>query len=172
MPFKNDILGVRFLRDFEKRHKGTLFFGRGIKQDAQRWAAVNGRTLSTHFATLEKVITENKNDGKRLWSFYETDGTPGRDPPSHSKRKIYQRPADVQVLGFVNASRATLMAVINAEGETGPPLFVFKGVRLPYRVVLGAGREEVQICATYLPRGARVVMREQNGGVDSENIYR
>ena len=64
------------------------------------------------------------------------------------------------------------MAVINADGETGPPLFVFKGVRLPYRVVLGAGGEEVQTYATYLPREARVAMREQKGGVDSEKFYR
>jgi len=77
--FREGIPGYRFLRDFEKRHESRIVFGRGTRQEAKRWAAVNGETLSTHFATLEKIITDNNIDSSRVWNLDETGGTPGKD---------------------------------------------------------------------------------------------
>ena len=59
----------------------------------------------------------------------ETGGTPGKDIIGAVKEKRYLRRIhrDIVILEFMTASRATLMAVINGDGEAGPPLFVFKG---------------------------------------------
>lgn len=64
------------------------------------------------------------------------------------------------------------MAVFSTDRETAPPLFVCKGARLPFRFVTEAGEKVVQTYSNYLPRGAVLAMRDQNGGVDSENFYR
>jgi len=175
MPFRNGVPGWRFLTDFEKRHRDRIFFGRGTRQEAKRWSAVNGETLSTHFATLEKIISDNNIDSSRVWNLDETGGTPGKDVVGAIKERRYLRrerhQRDIIIPEFVSSSRATVMAVVSAAGDTAPPLFVFKGARLPYRVVEEAGKEVVQTYSTFLPRGSAVAMRDQNGGVDSENFY-
>ena len=71
---------------------------------------------------------------------------------------------------FVRASRITVVPVISAAGETGTPLFVFKGKRMPYRHVVVDGMVRVETYAQCLPRNACVAMREENGGVDSTNF--
>lgn len=42
----------------------------------------------------------------------------------------------MQVPDFERTRRVTLLPVINAAENTGPPLFIFKGASLPYHKVL------------------------------------
>lgn len=74
--------------------------------------------------------------------------------------------SDIRLQEFVNDSRITVLACICGEVETAPPLFVFKGQRPPYRNAI----VNVPIEASYLPKDALVVMRNEVGGVDSANF--
>lgn len=78
---------------------------------------------------------------------------------------------DMRVPDFVRTSRATLLPVINAAGDTGPPLFVLKEAALPYRKVLIKGKVQLETYGSHLPRGAVVAMRCEQGGVDSMHKY-
>lgn len=71
---------------------------------------------------------------------------------------------------FVRTSRATVMAIMNARGDTGPPLFVFKGARPPYRQVVVNGRICTETYASHIPKGSVIAMRDGVGGVDSVNF--
>ena len=63
-----------------------------------------------------------------------------------------------------------MMPAISAGGDTPPPLFVFKGKRLPFREVLNEGRQTLETPADLLPRKSVVCMREERGGVDMHNF--
>jgi len=130
LPFKDGVPGVRFSRAFETRHKNVLYYGRGSRQEAKRWASVNAETVTTHFAQIEKLIEKHGIDSRRMWNLDETGGTPEKDVTGAVKEKRYMRrrgPRDIVIPEFVAASRATLMATVSAAGDTGPPLFIFKG---------------------------------------------
>jgi len=71
---------------------------------------------------------------------------------------------------FSARDRITMMAIISAAGESGPPLFVFKGSRMPYRTVLKNGVAVDDTPACNLPPRSCVALRLENGGVDSENF--
>ena len=59
------------------------------------------------------------------------------------------------------------MPVISASGETAPPLFVFKGLRLPYRTFLRNGEVRTETSLSKLQCGALAAMREENRGIDT-----
>lgn len=71
---------------------------------------------------------------------------------------------------FVRASRMTLMSVVSAASDSGPPLFVFKGKTLPYRDVIVDGVIVTQTYAEFLLRGSCVAVRQEGDGVDSQNF--
>ena len=77
---------------------------------------------------------------------------------------------EMRVAEFTRTARATLMPAISAAGEMGPPLFVFRGLHLPYREAAVDGRIVTQTYASFLPRHACLAVREERGGVDSENF--
>lgn len=72
---------------------------------------------------------------------------------------------------FKNMNRVTVMPVVNVDGEDGPCLFVFKGMSLPDRKVLRAGRVSVKTWAQFLPRNAVTSTRAEFGGVDGYNFF-
>lgn len=65
----------------------------------------------------------------------------------------------MQIPEFVRASRTTVMTFINAESETTPQIFVFKGAKPPYRQVVFDELESSETCASYLLRGPSFLMR-------------
>ena len=110
----------------------------------------------------------------RMWNLDETGTTPGVDTKGETRQRRYVRrrgTREMRVPEFVRTSRATVMPVVSADGQQGPPLFIFKGKRLPFREVVVNGRVEVQTYATFLPHGACLAMREDAGGVDSTNFF-
>ena len=66
--------------------------------------------------------------------------------------------------------RITVMPVISAAGTAGPPLFVLKWKRIPYRTWLRNGRIVYETPASRLPHKAVVAFRAELGGVDSDNF--
>lgn len=136
VPFSDKGPGDKFLRSFKKMHKHQRHCRRPLHQKGQRFRAVNSEFLTTHFASIEKLVKEHNIDAVRTWNLDETGCSPGRDVVSSKSTHLYPKikaSGDVQVPEFLRASLATVMAVINGHGSKGPPLFVFKGASMPYR---------------------------------------
>ena len=55
-------------------------------------------------------------------------------------------------------------------GLLSPPLFVFKGSRIPYHTIFVNGRETVETYADHLTRNACITVRDKVGSVDSTNF--
>ena len=143
LPFKNGSPGPKFLPNFTKQHKDSLRVARPQRQEANRFRACNAEALTTHMATLDKIITENCIDPSRIWNLDETGATPGKDANGKDNSRIYMTRAgakDSRTDTFLNTNRVTMMPVISASGDMGAPLFFFKGKLLPYRVSLNNGR--------------------------------
>lgn len=49
---------------------------RSLHQERKRWAAVDVETLTSHFATLEALISEHSIDVSRLCNLDKNEGTP------------------------------------------------------------------------------------------------
>lgn len=174
LPFTDGRPGRKFLRAFLRRHKNQLRFSLPVSQERVRWNATNADALVHHFANLLKLLTKFNLDGARIWNLDETGGTPGKDVVGNKKAKRVTRKQgdrDLKRPEMHRANRVTLMPVVSADGDTGPPLFVFKGVQLPYRKVLSDGNEVTQTYHSVLPRGSVVAMRERGGGVDGANFF-
>ena len=174
IPFRDGRPGVKYMRLFEKRHIRALKVAVLRYQEAKRHAAVNAETLSSHFSTLQKVIEEYCIDAPRLWNLDETGASPARNAKGNVRQRRFLRRSgthEMRLPEFVRTSRTTVMPVVSASGESGPPLFVFRGKRLPFREVLHNGKAEIQTYADYLPRGACLAMREEGGGADTRNFY-
>lgn len=98
----------------------------------------------------------------------------GRDANERQNRKVYMTRAgakNAKMGTFLHTNRATVMPVISASGRLASSLFVFKGKRLPYRVVSLNGFKVFETYADHLPKGSMVSMREENGGVDGKKFY-
>ena len=170
LPFRRGVPGSGYLRGFRRRHKEKLAFGKPVRQEAKRFAQVNAGVLTTHFATLKKLREENNLDAPRIFNLDESGVTPERDlhGVTASKRLMPRSGCrDICMPEFRNLHRVTIMPVISASGETAPPLFLFKGLRLPYRTLLGNGEVITETPLSKLPSGSLGAMREENGGIDT-----
>ena len=167
LPFKNGTPGRKFLQSFQKRHMYELIFARPARQDAIRYAACNGDTLTTNVAVLEKLTNDNKIDAKRVWNWDQSGATSGKDviEISACKRLMGRKGMKDMILAqFLNVHRVTMMPVISAAGDGSPSLFVFKGKRIPYRwfyVMEGRlSRQLLTFCldTLFFPLGSKMVL--------------
>lgn len=175
LPFKNSYPGKKWLASFYKRHKDQLKFTVPCPQEAERFAAVNANTLTSHFAQLRELVAQNCLDSYRDWNLDETGTTPGRDSTGATKeRKFVRRKegSDFKTASFKNTHRVTVMPCVSAGGEIGPTLYVFKGQKMPYREVVIAGETVVETLATHLPRNSVVTMREKVAGIDGNSFFK
>ena len=174
LPFKTNRPSRKWLRGFEKRISTSIKFRVPRPQESVLFRFVNVETVTSHFAKLEQIVNENSIDVERIWNLDETGGTPGRDVKGAAARRRYTRStvvSDLRLPYWVTASRATALACISAAGETALPLFVFKGIKFPYRQVLVDAEVQVESYGTHLPRGAIIAVRNEVGGVDSSSFY-
>lgn len=84
--------------------------------------------------------------------------------PRHGSR-------DMSNPNVTKLARITMMPEISAAGDHGPPLFVMKGTKIPYRSVIRNGIELQESPPSNLPRHSVLAMREENGGVDRFNFF-
>ena len=72
---------------------------------------------------------DTKNiDSTIIWNLGEIGCLPGKE--SKSKVRSYTRrgtASDIKITKFENDARITMLAVVNAEEDSAPPLFVFSG---------------------------------------------
>lgn len=126
LQFKNGMPGKKWLQCITERHSRSLSFMKPTCQEALRFAACNGDTMATHFATLEKVLKEHNIDDKRVWNLDECEATPGKDLNARLGSKRFLRKdsgKDIKVASFLNLQRVTMMPAISASGNTALPLF-------------------------------------------------
>lgn len=94
--------------------------------------------ITTHFARRKSLILEHSLDASRIWNLEESGVTPDRNLiGSIEARRIMLRhgDGDLKLPEFARSERVTRIAVVSAAGNSGPPIFVFKGVHLSYRRV-------------------------------------
>lgn len=99
--------------------------------------AVSVDALESRFAKFLELCCEHYIDAPQIWNLDETGGTAGKDFSSsgyakRTTRKDCER--DLKVPKFYRANLVTLMLVFNADGDTGPPLFVVNGTQTSYRM--------------------------------------
>ena len=131
---------------------------------------MNSEVLTTHFATVEKLIVENHLDVSRIFILDESAVTLEQDMHGMtSSKRLMPRSGceDLRMPEFRNLNRVTSMSVICASGSCAPPLFVFKGIKLPYRAVLKDGCVTTETPISCLSVGSMSVAREENGGIDT-----
>eukprot|EP00171_Calliarthron_tuberculosum_P002656 IDg2656t1 len=142
LPFRDRRPGRKFTAAFALRHKDLLRLAKPTRQEGKRFAAANADALTTHFATIARLVEDQDLDASRIWNLDETGGTPGKDISRACASRRYLRRdgiREAKVAHFANVSRSTMMPVVSAAGEAGPALFVFKGSDLPYRNVVRGG---------------------------------
>lgn len=71
------------------------------------------------------------------------------------KRVISQ----LKIADWQNISRTTLISIVSAIGDAGPPLFGFKRKQIPYRNRIVNGIIVQEAYASYLPRSAVITMK-------------
>lgn len=134
-----------------------------VRQEERRFTASNAESLTTHFATLARLIKEFDLDASRNWKLDETGGTPGKYfSGACASRRFLRRDGimDANIPHFANLNSSTMIHVVSASGDKRPPLSVFKGNIIPYRTLLRGGYTRVETLADYLPRGAVIACCE------------
>ena len=174
LPFLNNRPGKKFLRNFQDRNKEAIVFKRSSKEEDLRWRSCNAETLTTHMASIGKLIKENNISPDCIVNIDETGMSPNKDGLRSDKRKAYHtrgsRPERRSPI-FRNIEHITLLPVVFANGDCGRPLFVLKGKQLKYQVVDEDTSENVETVANCLPVGSLTVMREDVAGVDSAIFF-
>ena len=155
-----------WLNRFPRKHADRLSFVRPLPQEAVRYRQVNGEAITTHFATVQKLVEDNEIDASRLFNLDECGCSPAKEAGSKSRSRRYmprRGSRDIRRADIADLAPITMMPVISAAGEHGPPLLVFKVTRIPYRVVLNKGICQEESPLTHLPRHSVMAMREKNG---------
>lgn len=89
LQFRNGRPGRRFARNFRKRHANKLRFGRASKGEAKRFAATNADNLTSFFAAIEKVMSDNSIDEDRLCNLDECGISAETDKVGRCRKKVY-----------------------------------------------------------------------------------
>ena len=133
-----------FLYSFRQRYRHELSFARPVPQKANHFRQVNSESITNHFATLQKLISEYQIGASGMFNLDECVCTSNRDAGSkyRIRRLMPRRGArDMPRPGFANISRIAMMPVISARGEHSPPLFLMKATRIRYRIAIRNGTE-------------------------------
>lgn len=177
LRFKEGIPGRKFVTGVIARHRSKIKFAKASPQEAVRFAAVNADVLTTHIATLEKLIKDLGVDSKRICNLDESGFSPGRgDVNGTTKRKAFLRSGTrgqkCEPL-FQGVDRITLMPTVFADGSLGNLFVVAKGDAIQYRVNKNKnGNEVLETFADCFPRRTVLTTRSELAGVDKHNFLR
>lgn len=130
-------------------------------QNAKRFAATNGETLTTRCAELRQLMIEFGFDAQRIWNLDETGISPGKDVRgSACEKRMHRRGSqkEARVPVFADENRVTIIPVVSAAGVVGPSLWIFQGTRIPCRDVLIGGKRYTHTLSTFLPAHGLVHM--------------
>ena len=117
------------MKAIRKFHQEVLSFSKPLRQESKRMAAVNADVLTTHFAALNKLFDQYSFDPARILNLDECGSTAEKDMNRNlaCRRFLPKRGSrNYRINDFAYLNRITLMPKVNAAGNAGPPLFVFK----------------------------------------------
>ena len=77
--FTNGGPSATWIKSIRQKHRMAIRFARPIFQENYRVLAVNGDSLASHFATLKKIIKDNRITVNRLFNGEEMGMSPDRD---------------------------------------------------------------------------------------------
>ena len=167
--FHNDRPGKKWLLNFLKRHP-NLHIKSSVNLKYQRAEAMCPENVAAHFARIRALCSKHRiTDAYQVFNLDESGfSLRGMTHGSRSKRIVKRgsRPNSREVKWKGKCDHLTMMAVVNAAGQTFTPLFVLPGIKARYRRRTD-GRYETP--ADFLPGPNYVYMRE-TAGVDS-NIF-
>lgn len=108
---------------FRKRN-ATLTLRQPEALSANRSRMMNALVVGRYMVELKKIITQNNLEGKTIWNCDETGIN-----MTHKPTKVCARVGAKSVPGRVGNTRTqvTMMACINAAGDSMPPMMVVKG---------------------------------------------
>lgn len=176
MTFRDGRPGRKFVKYFLERHSSIIKLGKPRKEQELRYKSCNADTISTNFAALKKIISDNNIDSSRICNIDETGSTTEREAGGRLSKKRVLRSGKanrsvVRVPTFKNVDRITMLPTIFANGELGEPLFVIKGKNIPYRETVVSGpdnhRYDLEFVHDCLPSNSFVTKREGVAGVDA-----
>eukprot|EP00171_Calliarthron_tuberculosum_P001699 IDg1699t1 len=134
---------------------------------------VSSDIVTTHFAKFERLMSENSLNSYRVYNFDETRGSPIRYIAGLKfEKRIMRRhgDADIKKVEFGRADGFTCILCINAAGDVYPTMFLFKGITLLYQQIFNNGQIVLETYYSFLPSGAVMVMRDDNGAADGDNF--
>lgn len=117
------------MRKFKLQHRDRLFSVRPYIQEENCTRACKAEVFASHFGNLAKLLEVSKLDAVRVWSCNETNAMPERNVTGRTTQRKYfdmKGARDLKIAEFKNAHRVTMLTVVNAVGEMGPTLFVFR----------------------------------------------
>ena len=142
LPFKKHKPSHGYPRTFRKRHAKLMKFVNPLRQEAKIFRSVDTEALTTPFATVERLVKDDNIDASRIFNLNEVGVTADRDTSGKLSFKGLMLRKGVQYFitcAFSYQNRITMIPVIHASGECGPPLFVIKGKHVTSRKVLRIG---------------------------------
>ena len=175
LPFENRTPGRDFLRNFLKRNAETIRLGRPAKECEERWRACNSDTLTTHLASFENVLVENRITASQLYNLDEPGATPNHDTSKRTCQNMTLRTSmsnttQVGTTHFRNVDKIAMMATVCADGSSFPPCFLLKGMRIPYWEIVIDNRYEMESVFDCLPDGSLLTVRNETASVDQLNF--
>ncbi|PXF44883.1 hypothetical protein BWQ96_05373 [Gracilariopsis chorda] len=152
--FRNGRPGRRFCELFEALHSDRIIFCKPSRQNAKRFEATNAKVLVAHMSKLKKLIEFHKILPSHIASVDETGFSPSTEWKYGNQKKVLARKRVIPMLpnpSFENVNQITLLAAMFANGELGPPMFVFQGTRiLVRRIPTSGGNERSSECISDL----------------------
>jgi hypothetical protein len=161
------------MASFVKRNATQIRLARASRQEAARFDATSAKSLTIHFASIEKIIKDNDVDADRIFNLDEVGAAPGKDVSGRSREKTFTSAEGRGVLRapeFLGVSRVAMVPAVSASGWRAPNMFIFKAKTLPYRVVSRCGQQVRETLADCLPRGSIMVTQEDVAGVFKHNF--
>jgi hypothetical protein len=142
-PFKDSRPGPDWLRSFTKRHRFSLKKG-ATMQFARFNTTRNPFIIYDFYDTLHEEMTTLNIMNKPECIFNLDETSFPLDPGSDYKTYGTVGEPTIRVVAGGGRENVTVMATINAAGQSMPPLVIFKGARIPHncyadRIINGTG---------------------------------
>lgn len=133
---RNKCAGEQWLRDFRKKYKEQLSLRKPEATSLSRATAFNRENVAKVFSNYKVVLDKYKFEPNEIWNCDETGITTVHVPP-----KILAPKGRKQIGGMTSGERGvnvTMIAAVNATGNSIPPLFVFPRVNFKPFMLNGA----------------------------------
>ena len=132
----NKCAGEQWLRDFRKKYADKLSLRKPEATSLSRATAFNKENVSKVFNNYKIVLDRYNFEPNEIWNCDETGISTVHVPP-----KILAPKGKKQIGGMTSAERGTnvtMIAAVNATGNSIPPLFVFPRVNFKPFMLNGA----------------------------------